>query len=68
MEKVQWNSINQKQNGLKQSKNKKSYTLPWMPFWNEGLNHHNNLALRSVQYANWKYRSKHEINKSSMPK
>ena len=29
MEKVQWNSINKKQNGLKQSKNEKSCTLPW---------------------------------------
>ena len=28
MEKVQWNSINKKQNGLKQSKNEKSSTLP----------------------------------------
>ena len=29
MEKVQWNSINKKQNGLKQSKNEKSCTLLW---------------------------------------
>ena len=28
MEKVQWNSINKKQNGLEQSKNEKSSTLP----------------------------------------
>ena len=29
METGQWNSINKKQNGLKQSKNNKSSTLPW---------------------------------------
>ena len=28
MEKVQWNSINKKQNGLKESKNDESSTLP----------------------------------------
>ena len=28
MEKVQWNSINKKQNGLRYSKNDKSSTLP----------------------------------------
>ena len=28
MEKVQGNSINKKQNGLKQSRNEKSFTLP----------------------------------------
>ena len=28
MEKVQWNSIDKKQNGVKYSKNDKSYTLP----------------------------------------
>ena len=28
MKKVQWNSFNKKQNGLKQSKNEKSTTLP----------------------------------------
>ena len=32
MEKVQWNSIDKKQNGLKYSKNDKSSTLPRM--WN----------------------------------
>ena len=31
MEKVQWNSIDKKQNGLKYSKNDKSSTLPRQP-------------------------------------
>ena len=30
MEKVEWNSIDEKQNGLEQSKNDKSSTLPSM--------------------------------------
>ena len=38
MEKVQWNSINRKQNGLKQSKNEKSSILPREPeLWLAGF-------------------------------
>ena len=32
MGKVQWNSIHNKQNGLKYSKNDKSSTVPWISF------------------------------------
>ena len=46
MEKIQWNSINKKQKLLKQSKNKKSSTLPWL-FYSGSITYTNGIALRT---------------------
>ena len=65
MKKVQWNSINKKQNGIEQSKNEKASTLPEFCSINDDYNvyelKHNVFAAVLVQYE-WRFGNKKTLN------